>query len=223
MAKAKNGFFSTLLRSSYYLCKFLVQLFFLLLPTIILITLIETKQIEIPSARAVPKIVTNAEIIHDLFPNTKWEHLKPCGQFFNEEKEFKEALSCSLRVWPTGNLHEISLDLTPPRCFIVGVASPDLYGMKDFNFLPVQTIAGTQGVVGVYQPASRTVYIVENIDSALVYRHELQHFFLHLQEPWTRGGGHYQDIWKKCEPPYYTPSQKARLIGVLMNDEFKDE
>lgn len=153
--------------------------------------------------------------VHEILPNTTWEHLKPCGIYFNEKEEFDRALQCvNERVWPESPVSE---ETTIPRCFIVSTSSPDVMRFPDhpFNAIPIITIFGAGLVVGVYQPETHTVFVVENEDAAATYRHELQHLFLHIHDPETGGGGHHQPIWEKCEPPYYEPSAKNKLIDAI--------
>lgn len=159
---------------------------------------------------------TNAQVIHELFPRSSWNDLEPCGLHFNEQEEFNKALQCvNKNVWPESPITKEEFTHIP-RCFIVKAHSPDVYTSPQagFNFWPIfePTPMGIAvgAVVGVYQPETRTVYIVENIDAAMVYRHELQHYFLHEHNPETGGGGHDQEIWHKCEPPYYTPSDAVK-------------
>ena len=161
---------------------------------------------------------TDQYMIHELFPHSSWNDLEPCGLHFNEQEEFNKALQCvNTKVWPKSPI--VKEEFTHiPRCFIVKAHSPDVYTSPKagFNFWPIfeVTPVGVQtgAVVGVYQPETRTVYIVENVDAAMVYRHELQHYFLHEHNPETGGGGHDQKIWKQCEPPYYTPSDKVKPL-----------
>lgn len=196
--------------------RLLSKIFFLLLPTILVIQLITSGSLQIPSGFRVKRTAQHP-LIHPIIPNTRWEHLKPCGIMFNEQKEFDAARQCvNDNVWP---LNPISSELLPPRCFIVSVESPDVFGIPAFNFIPLVDITGTGAIVGVYQPETHTVFVVENVDAAMVYRHELQHYFLHVHDPSSGGRGHFQSIWKRCEPGFYTPSEKTKLIGTLMNDE----
>lgn len=102
-----------------------------------------------------------------------------------------------------------NLDLPIPRCFIVKAQSPNVLSRDGINFIMIFDMTGVGAVVGVYQPETRTVFVVENTDAALIYRHELQHYFLHIHDPETAGGGHDQPIWQHCEPPYYTPSDRV--------------
>ena len=152
-------------------------------------------------------------MIHELFPNASWNDLEPCGQHFNEQKEFNTALQCvNQKVWPNSPIVD-PVYTHIPRCYVVKAHAADVYTKPElgFNFVPLfeVTPAGLEvgAVVGVYQPETRTVFIIENIDAPSVYRHELQHYFLHAHDPETEGGGHDQLIWEACEPPYYEPSE----------------
>jgi len=149
-------------------------------------------------------------VVHELFPQSTWDDLEPCGKHFNEKEEFQRAMSCvDKNVWPESPLAVMSLNI--PRCFILKAQSPNVFTnpKMGFNFIPMFGLDGMGGVVGVYQPETHTVFVVENIDAPKIYRHELQHYFLHAHDPETMGGGHDQEIWKKCEPPYYTPSEEV--------------
>jgi hypothetical protein len=156
--------------------------------------------------------------IHELFPDSTWDDLEPCGKHFNEIKEFNQALQCvNTKVWSKNPLN--AEELLPPRCFVIKAQTPNVFTHPElgFNFLPIFDLTGMGAVVGVYQPETKTVFIVENIDAGMIYRHELQHYFLHLHDPITAGGGHFQEIWKICEPPRYTPSVKTKVSAKLSN------
>lgn len=192
-----------------------IKAFSLTLPA--LLVYIVLTQPTIVMNRGVPIVsVSDDKKVHDILPNSRWSDMKPCGEFFDEREEFKKALSCvNKNVWDEDPL---KLDSTQiPRCFIVSASSPDVFSTEDkvFNFIPVSDGFRIGAVVGVYQPETRTVFIVENVDAAMIYRHELQHFFLHEHRPSTRGGGHHQKIWQRCEPPYYNPSEKAKSIATV--------
>jgi hypothetical protein len=159
---------------------------------------------------------SDRQIIHELFPRSSWNDFEPCGLHFNEQEEFNKALQCvNTNVWKDSPIKDETVTHLP-RCFIVKANSIDIYSRPDigFNFVPefIATPLGIQvgAIVGVYQPETRTVFIVENVDAPMIYRHELQHYFLHAHDPETGGGGHHQTIWEKCEPPYYTPSEKVQ-------------
>ncbi len=209
---------STLIASLWKFCYVCLNLFFWSLPTFVLLFLINSGTIEVPGPYPVVKH-SSPDNIHELLPNTHWGSLKPCGVLFDEKLEFELALQCvNEKVWPESPLPMDQEEFPIPRCYIVSAESPDVFGNEVFNFVPVVTVFGTGAVLGFYQPESKTVFIVENVDAAMIYRHELQHLFLHLHDPETRGMGHDQDIWYKCEAPRYTPSVSAEVIGSLMND-----
>ena len=156
--------------------------------------------------------------IHELFTRSTWNDFEPCGLHFDENKEFNDALQCvNTKVWPNSPIVDETVTHLP-RCYVVKSSSIDIYSRPDigYNFVPMFEVTSfgisVGGIVGVYQPETRTVFIVENIDAAMIYRHELQHYFLHAHDPATGGGGHDQDIWKKCEPPYYEPSDKVKKM-----------
>lgn len=183
-----------------------------LLPSVLVYAVLMTPQIYFN--RGVPSIGrTDHAAIHELIPNSSWNDLEPCGKYFDEQEEFRKARSCvNQKVWSDTPLTENELDFPIPRCFIVKAQSPNVLSKDGINFVPIFDYQGLGAVVGVYQPETRTVFVVENIDAPDVYRHELQHYFLHEHDPETQGGGHDQPIWEKCEPPYYEPSPKAQKL-----------
>ena len=164
---------------------------------------------------------SNFTAIHELFPQSSWNDLEPCGKYFDETEEFRKARSCvNEKVWKDTQLTKNELDFPIPRCYIVKAQGPNVLSKDGINFIPVFDLSGIGAVVGVYQPETRTVFVVENTDAKMIYRHELQHYFLHEHNPETSGGGHDQEIWKQCEPPYYTPS-KAVVKPDAKEDETK--
>ena len=151
----------------------------------------------------------NHQVIHELFPRSNWDDLIPCGARFNEQEEYNKALQCvNDKVFPDNKIKETTI----PRCFILKAKAPDVYfqDSEGFNFIPIVSPLGIGAVVGVYQPETKTVFLVENIDAKLIYRHELQHYFLDIHVEGSDGGGHYQEIWRQCEPPYYDPSEEVK-------------
>lgn len=189
------------------------KLFFAALPAILVLCVLTQPQILMN--RGVPVVgKTDHAQIHELFPNSSWNDLEPCGNYFDELEEFRKARSCvNEKVWPESKLDTNELEFPIPRCFIVKSHGPNVLSKNGINFLPViDPLMGIGAVVGVYQPETRTVYVVENIDAAMIYRHELQHYFLHEHDPETTGAGHDQQIWQSCEPPYYTPSAAVKAL-----------
>lgn len=142
-------------------------------------------------------------------PDTRWGHLKPCGVYFNEVAEFNRALECvNENVYPFDPIEERKI----PRCFVVTVDSPEVSGNGIFNYI----YAYGGGIVGYFDDRTDTMFIIENVDAAMIYRHELQHLFLQIHDGY--GGGHYQDIWQQCEPPSYNPPTETKIIGSLIYD-----
>lgn len=152
--------------------------------------------------------VKTPDLVHPFFPFTQWKHVKPCGEFFDEVKEFNKALECS---------NKNRFDLTPinqqqvfpPRCFIITTDSPDIRTSENgvFNYWNIGFFFYS-GIVGLYEPEQKTIFIAENFDAPMIYRHELQHYFLDLME--GDGNGRHDDlIWSVCEPSHYSPSQEA--------------
>lgn len=189
------------------------RVFFMALPSLLVFATLSRPEINAYSGVSALGASRHA-VIHELFPNSSWNDLVPCGQYFDEQEEFRKARQCvNDNVWPKNPLTSNEKDFPIPRCYIVKAQSPNVLSKDGINFLPIFDFTGVGAVVGVYQPETRTVYVVENVDAPMVYRHELQHYFLHEHDPETEGGGHHQHIWQKCEPPYYTPSEKALAQG----------
>jgi hypothetical protein len=194
------------------------RLFFLVLPSLLVACALTP--ITLGHKGVSTLTATNHEIIHELFPNSSWNDLSPCGLYFNEQEEFRIARSCvNEKVWSKRPLTSNEKDFPIPRCYVIKAHSPNIISSKGINFLPLFDYSGLGAVVGVYQPETRTVFVVENIDAPMVYRHELQHYFLHEHDPITEGGGHDQEIWQKCEPPYYTPSEKVQALEKQNSDD----
>jgi hypothetical protein len=207
-----------------------LKILIIFLPSVLVLSVLTSPEVQMNLRRgqSVPAVaLSESEMIDTLFPNSGWNDLEPCGIHFNEQLEFETALQCvNKKVWADS---KIPSDTSIPRCFILKAKSPDVFTREDigFNFIPIMDydVSGqliTGAVVGYYQTETRTVFVVENIDAPMVYRHELQHYFLHIHDPETGGGGHWQNIWDECEPPYYTPSDKvktrARNKGSVKND-----
>lgn len=195
------------------LCVVVTRAFFIVLPSLLVLLALAAPPLY--GERGVSALTaTHHDMIHELFPNSSWNDLAPCGLYFNELEEFRTARSCvNKNVWSDRPLTADEKDFPIPRCYILKAHSPNVLSKSGVNFVPIFDPSGVGAVVGVYQPETRTVFVVENVDAPMIYRHELQHYFLHEHDPETEGGGHHQEIWSKCEPPYYTPSQKAQNLG----------
>jgi hypothetical protein len=199
----------------FKVARYITSVTFYTLATLVILAFVIQPSLVLNSGKSNPVTASDRAMIHELFPNSSWNDLEPCGLHFDEQKEFNTALQCvNQKVWPQTPITKEEFTHIP-RCFIVKAKSPDVFTSPKagFNFWPIFEMTprgpGVGAVVGVYQPETRTVYIVENVDAAMVYRHELQHYFLHIHNPETGGGGHFQEIWKQCEPPYYTPSEQV--------------
>lgn len=204
-----------LLSTTYHIVRFWLKAFVLVLPALLVFISLNFNSLLFLVGESHPSFLGEKQVIHELIPNATWNDLEPCGLHFNEQEEFKTALQCvNKSVWSDSPLVK-DWQTHIPRCFIIKAGAVDIFTTENagFNFIPIVHIAPdgirAGGVVGVYQPETRTVFVVENIDAAKVYRHELQHYFLHMHDPETQGGGHDQNIWKQCEPPYYTPSEEV--------------
>ncbi len=132
-----------------------------------------------------------------LLPHTTDTYLLPCSNFFNENKQFSNAIECSSKF--------IKGDLPKklPECFIVSKDSPDIsYDDKHkFNFINPNSFI-LQAILGFYDDTTETVYLVENTmveDESLedIYRHELNHYFLDLV--YEDGDSHHRHpSWMGC-------------------------
>lgn len=145
--------------------------------------------------------------IYFLIPFTDWSQLKPCGEFFDEHEEYEASLSCSNKELFAKAPYNKTITPVLPRCYVITTSSPDVHQTPLFNYVSL-TMFTHDGIVGFYDDSDKTVYIVENTDAAMVYRHEVQHYFLDLVEG-DGNGKHDHNIWKVCEPPYYEPSDEA--------------
>lgn len=202
-----------LLSALISLIRVTVKLFFAVLPSVLVFAVLTQPDIMMNRGVSIIGRTDHAQI-HELFPNSSWNDLEPCGKFFDEQEEFRKARQCvNDNVWPDRQLSTNELDFPIPRCYIVKAHGPNVLSKDGINFIPIFDGGGIGAVVGVYQPETHTVYVVENVDAKMIYRHELQHYFLHEHDPETSGGGHDQTIWQKCEPPYYTPSDKVKKLA----------
>lgn len=184
----------------------------LVLPSVLVFVALNHPTIRAKRARPIFQIVDNNPV-HEVIPDTSWSHMRPCGEMFDEQKEFGRSLQCvNSNVFPDSPVVGVLL----PRCFIVSSSSPDVVRHQEaaFNAILLVDLFDINLIVGFYEPETETVFVVENEDAAATYRHELQHHFLHLKV----GGGnasHSHEIWQKCESPHYVPSVKNKLIQAV--------
>jgi hypothetical protein len=137
--------------------------------------------IELMIAKPTVHKVVNYPVPTDgiLTHNTNWNHLTPCGIYFNEIEEMKKAVQCvNKKVYPD---KQIPKDTVIPRCFIISSSSPDVFSRDNVNFIPLFSLFANSAILGYFNTDTNTLFVVENYDAAAIYRHELQHYFLKLQ------------------------------------------
>lgn len=145
---------------------------------------------------------------HYMLPFTTKEYLKPCSDYFNVQEAYEKSLSCSNdKVFSKkpynkrlNNLKDI------PQCLVISKESPDIVKTRALNYLNITPIIGA-GIVGFYDDDTNTIFVIENFDQILVLIHEYQHYFLRIADG-DANGEHDHNIWKKCSPPKYTPSDE---------------
>lgn len=158
--------------------------------------------------------ITRLGPVHSYFQKTGWDHVKPCGAFFQEQAQFDKAKECSNIAIQKELNKSIPENLVIPRCFVISKTSSDvsyspLYKM---NAVLLRNIIQMFAIVGLYDADTHSIFLVENHDLAMIYRHELQHYFQHVVDPALIEKNHEGLIWDMCEPRTYTPSPQQREI-----------
>lgn len=153
---------------------------------------------------------------HFLLPFTKKEDLIPCKTIFNETLAYSETLAKSNKLI----FKEKSIFPDIPNCFVVKLDSYDVKTTpkKVFNYISFPFF-GTNKILGFYEDTNKTLYIIENIDSEKVYRHECLHYFLDIAYG-DANAAHDHAIWGTVEPPDYTPSEEAFKAAGLEKPEY---
>jgi len=152
------------------------------------------------------------KLINFLIPFTKSDHLSPCSNYFNVEEEYYKSLSCSnKKVFSKESYNKTLKDLVIPQCFVITTKSPDVVQTKALNYLN-STVLSNDGIVGFYDEKTKAIYIVENFDAPMIWRHELQHYFLDLVDK-DANGSHDHTIWQRCEPKNYQISKEAQAAA----------
>lgn len=153
------------------------------------------------------------------FPGMYWFHLRTCGQYVREQFQFDLAKKCvqqSIQKEFNRSSTEAYPVLLPPRCFVIPYTAPGvLYNFKNHANIILYSGDPMSPIVGLYTPESETIFLVENYDISRVYRHELQHFFMHKYLPeyfWSRKS-HDGNVWKDCEPEKYVPSDEQKKLA----------
>lgn len=164
-------------------------------------------------------LITKFGPVNPYFQQTGWDHVKPCGAFFQEKSEFDKAKTCSNAAFQKELNKTIPENLVIPRCFVISKASPQvsyspLYKM---NAVLLRNFIQMFAIVGLYEPESHTIFLVENYDLTKIYRHELQHYFQHIVEPALIERNHEGLVWDVCEPRTYTPSEQQKEIIRLQD------
>ncbi len=160
-----------------------------------------------------------------ILPRTKWSQLKTCGSFFDELTEYNKAYECSKPVIEES--HNITVPkFKIPRCFVVSVESPDVLFVPKFmsnNILLPSPLGKVLPILGFFEEATNTVFLVENFDIEKIYRHELQHYFLSETISDLSGDPeHSSNVWKKCEPPFYDASIHQKISIQLHFNKYKE-
>ncbi|NBP55754.1 hypothetical protein EBU71_04305 [bacterium] len=166
----------------------------------------------LPNSGIATDVIKRNPVIHEIFNKTKWSEVRPCAEYINEMQQFNKAKSCSNLAFVSEYNKTLPDNVsTPPRCFVLPHGSPDVFFSEEnyMNFSPIRIgNMGFLSIVGLYQPETETIFLVENYDIAMVYRHELQHYFQHKLDPELLKDNHGGLVWNLCEPKYYTPSQE---------------
>jgi len=155
------------------------------------------------------------DYINPFLPNTTWDHIKPCGLYFDEIEEFNKANSCaSEKVWPNDRLTNVGL----PACYVITNQSPDILrvGLVNVAVYRVGNIA-LGAILGFYNTGTQQIFLTENIDIKEIYRHEVQHHLLQIHPRQHEIGNHDHDIFQKCESRTYTRSKAVQEIERLLD------
>lgn len=161
--------------------------------------------------------ITSPNIVHPVFSKTKWDQVKPCGAFFDEKFHFEKTKVCANLAFSKESKKTIPNTVIIPRCFVISKSSSDIAYSSLFkmNAAIVKTLMEFLIVVGLYEPTDRTIFLIENHDLPMIYRHELQHYFQHLLDPKLIEKNHEGLIWDICEPRKYVPSEDQIKILEL--------
>jgi hypothetical protein len=152
-----------------------------------------------------------ADVSSMFLPFTSRADLIKCEDYLDYDKEFEQALDCSVEGCDDLREKFESGEVEKPECYVIPASSPDVVNGNIFNFVMFSSIY-VQQIVGFYDPESKIMYAVENEDTARVVRHELQHYFIDiaLGEEYGYGDGlHIHEVWFTCEEPYYTIGKEA--------------
>lgn len=184
----------------------------LILPSFLVYSIMLRPEIVLMRGQPVIGIVDEQKIDR-ILPNTRWGHLTPCSKWFNEYVEFNKVIQCvNSKLFKNDPI----LDLALPRCYVISVNSMDVFASDDkkYNFLVYTNGLNYTAMVGFYQEDTNTIFIVENVDTATVYRHEVQHFILDVHTKIGSDINHSHDIWKYCEANSYCVELERHLNKI---------
>lgn len=144
------------------------------------------------------------EPIHIFVPFSGQQYKAECSNFFNESNLFKDAISCGKNIADI----DIKEDIKLPKCYIIKKEAPDVHKEDGGNYISLFLI-GYYAILGFYEPADNTIFIVENydkVDMEKIYSHELGHYFLHLAYGKKLHDGdpaHAHKFWYTCSSRTY--------------------
>jgi hypothetical protein len=144
--------------------------------------------------------------VHPGLPFTQEKHLRPCSEYFDEAEEFTKALQCANKKVFSKSPYTSELEPPKiPKCNIVTTDSPDVRETPDFNYISMDILGKT---LAFYDTETQVIFVVETYDMKMIYRHELQHYFLALKDGGERCD-HCHEMWNQCEPPRYDPTEAS--------------
>lgn len=176
-------------------------------------------------------------IIREVLGETTWADVEPCSKYLDENKLWKEAISCAAGTFDSEDYLELRRS-EPPKCWVIKRTSNMIYNHGDFNYLAIlrrNLMSVTMAVLGVYIPELNSQFLVENVDLEDIYRHETQHHMFRLLKKENLDSGsktHTHKIWEKCEPTLYKPSKNSIKINskrkltkddILMKEKIKSD
>lgn len=175
--------------------------------------------VEFPHSGKSIEAPQSSPMVHRAFPRTSWSHVRPCNQYFDENMNYNRARSCSnaASFFETGQT--VSNSVSSPKCFVITSSSPDVRHSPVYkmNGVILYGPISRYVIVGLYEPTSETIFLVENYDLPMIYRHELQHYFQFKIDPEAKKKDHEGLVWDVCEPKTYTPSKEQKEVIDLMN------
>lgn len=144
--------------------------------------------------------------VHPFIPFTSKKYIIDCNTLFSVEEAYKEVLSCvESKTFPEQKDRKILDSLPIPTCKLISIDSPDVHheDSSNFNYITLGFIYSFK-VVGFYEEKTKEIFVVQNKESRRIWKHELQHYFLHLLEG-DGNGKHDHQIWSDCMEPYFVP------------------